>query len=219
MNLANLDTSKIIIALDTTELDDFYTKFYQTKDLFSWFKIHSIFLKEHSKPIFTLRENGKKVFLDLKFFDIPTTVENHIRSISKFADMFTIHLLSGKECLKRVSKISRELNIIPVGVSILTSFSEEDLKEIGINNTIISEVLKLVELGVNSGIEYFVCSPLEVKTVKSNFPNVKLITPGIRLQKEKDDQKRIMTPEEAFKEGSDFIVMGRDIFRVLSSQQ
>jgi orotidine-5'-phosphate decarboxylase len=219
MNLANLDTSKIIIALDTTELDDFYTKFYQTKDLFSWFKIHSIFLKEHTKPIFTLRENGKKIFLDLKFFDIPTTVENHIRSISKFADMFTIHLLSGKECLKRVSKISRELNMIPVGVSILTSFSEEDLKEIGINNTIISEVLKLVELGVNSGIEYFVCSPLEVKIVKNNFPNVKLITPGIRLQKEKDDQKRIMTPEEAFKEGSDFIVMGRDIFRVLSSQQ
>jgi orotidine-5'-phosphate decarboxylase len=219
MNLASLDTSKIIIALDTTDLDDFYTKFYQTKDLFSWFKIHSIFLKEHSKPIFTLRENGKKIFLDLKFFDIPTTVENHIRSISKFADMFTIHLLSGKECLKRVSKISRELNMIPVGVSILTSFSEEDLKEIGINNTIISEVLKLVELGVNSGIEYFVCSPLEVKTVKNNFPNVKLITPGIRLQKEKDDQKRIMTPEEAFKEGSDFIVMGRDIFRILSSQQ
>jgi len=219
MNLANLDTSKIIIALDTTELDDFYNKFYQTKDLFSWFKIHSIFLKEHTKPIFKLREDGKKIFLDLKFFDIPTTVENHIRSISKFADMFTIHLLSGKECLKRVSKISRELNMIPVGVSILTSFSEEDLKEIGINNTIISEVLKLVELGVNSGIEYFVCSPLEVKTVKNNFPNVKLITPGIRLQKEKDDQKRIMTPEEAFKEGSDFIVMGRDIFRVLSSQQ
>jgi orotidine-5'-phosphate decarboxylase len=219
MNLANLDTSKIIIALDTTDLDDFYTKFYQTKDLFSWFKIHSIFLKEHIKPIFKLREDGKKIFLDLKFFDIPTTVENHIRSISKFADMFTIHLLSGKECLKRVSKISRELNMIPVGVSILTSFSEEDLKEIGINNTIISEVLKLVELGVNSGIEYFVCSPLEVKTIKNNFPNVKLITPGIRLQKEKDDQKRIMTPEEAFKEGSDFIVMGRDIFRILSSQQ
>ena len=219
MKLDNLDTSKVIVALDTTELDDFYDKLSQTKDYFTWFKVHSIFLKEHIKPILYLRENNKKVFLDLKFFDIPTTVENHIRSISKFTDMFTVHLLSGRECLKRVVNVSKELNVIPVGVSILTSFSEEDLKDIGINNTMISEVLKLMELGVSSGIEYFVCSPLEVKTIKTNFPNVKLITPGIRLQKEKDDQKRVMTPEEAFKEGSDFIVMGRDIFRLLSNQQ
>jgi len=213
MNLSNFETSRVIVALDTTDLDDFYAKFNQTKDYFVWFKIHSIFLKEHTKPIFCLRENNKKVFLDLKFFDIPTTVENHIKSISKFADMFTVHLMSGKDCLKRVANISKELNMIPVGVSILTSFCEEDLKTIGINNGMLSEVLKLIEVGINSGIEHFVCSPLEVKTIKGNFPNAKLITPGIRIQKEKDDQRRVMTPEEAFNEGADFIVMGRDVFR------
>ncbi|MGB9621979.1 MAG: orotidine-5'-phosphate decarboxylase [Brevinematia bacterium] len=207
-------TDKIIVAIDAISLDEFVEVFEKTKNTFLWYKIHSIFLLEHKKVIEVLRENSKKVFLDLKFFDIPATVEKHIKVISKFCDMFTIHLLSGKECIKTASQVSKDLGIIPVGVSILTSLCEEDLKLIGIEKSINDEVLKLVELGLNEGIKHFVCSPLEVELIKSKFPEVKLITPGIRITKSHDDQKRTTSPKEALSKGADYLVIGRDITRL-----
>ena len=205
---------KIIVAIDVIEISEFIEAFEKTKNTFKWYKIHSIFLREHKKIVNILRENNKKIFLDLKFFDIPATVEKHIKSISKFSDMFTVHLLSGKSCLKRVYETSQEVGITPVGVSVLTSFSDQDLREIGINHNTKEEVIKLVELGINSGISYFVCSHMEISLIKEKFPEAKLIVPGIRITNEIDDQKRTTTPKEAFSNGADFIVMGRDLFRL-----
>lgn len=205
---------KIIVAVDVINFDEFQVSFSKTKDTFLWYKIHSIFLKEHRRIVDILRENGKKVFLDLKFFDIPATVEKHIMVISDFADMFTVHLLSGRDCLKRVVGVSFEKGVIPVGVSVLTSFSRDDLMDIGIVSDVIDEVLRLVELGVSEGITHFVCSPMEVDVIKNEFPNVKLITPGIRITGQVDDQKRVMTLKEALGKGVDWVVMGRDIMRL-----
>lgn len=205
---------KIIVAVDVVDFVDFDSVFSKTKEDFLWYKIHSIFLKEHRKVIDVLRENDKRVFLDLKFFDIPATVEKHVEVISKFADMFTVHLLSGRDCLKRVVGISFEKGIIPVGVSILTSFSENDLKDIGIVDNVIGEVLRLIEIGVSVGMTHFVCSPMEVEVIKKEFNHVKLITPGVRISSQTDDQKRVMTLKDAFEKGSDWVVMGRDIMRL-----
>ncbi|MCX8029607.1 MAG: orotidine-5'-phosphate decarboxylase [Brevinematales bacterium] len=208
------NVDKIIVAIDVTNFDDFISVFDKTKDVFVWYKVHSIFLKEHIRIIDILKNNNKRVFLDLKFFDIPATVEKHIRAISKICDMFTVHLLSGSETLKIVSQVSLEENIIPVGISILTSFSQENLREIGINSTIEDEVTRLVKIGLENGINYFVCSPNEVREIKRRFPKTKAITPGIRISNQTDDQKRVMSPKEAFELGADYIVMGRDILRM-----
>lgn len=205
---------RIIVAVDTVSLDEFKKIIEKTQEMFIWYKIHSIFLLGHRNVVEELMRRNKKIFLDLKFFDIPVTVEKHIRVISQFCNMFTIHLLSGEECLRVASEVSKELKITPVGVSILTSFSEEDLKKIGIDKSISEEVLKLVELGLNKGINHFVCSPLEIELIKTKFPEAKLITPGIRITESKDDQKRVMSPKEAFSKGSDYLVMGRDIMRL-----
>lgn len=204
----------IIVAADFTNFEEFQNLFTKTRDIFSWYKIHSIFLLEHKRVSDILRNNGKKIFLDLKFFDIPATVEKHVEVISNFADMFTVHLLSGRECLKKVVNVSKDKGITPVGVSILTSFSDNDLKDIGIDLNIKDEVIRLVEIGVDCGINHFVCSPLEIESIKRIFPNVKLITPGIRIFGNTDDQKRVMSLKEAFTNGADFVVMGRDILRL-----
>lgn len=205
---------KIIVAVDVVDFGGFEALFLRTKESFLWYKLHSIFLREHGRVVNILRENGKRVFVDLKFFDIPATVEKHVEVISNFADMFTIHLLSGRECLKRVVGLSFEKNIIPVGVSVLTSFSDNDLREIGIMDDVENEVLRLIEIGVSVGMSHFVCSPMEVEFVKREFPHVKLITPGVRITNQSDDQKRVMNIREAFEKGADWVVMGRDIMRL-----
>lgn len=205
---------RIIVAVDVTDYSDFERVFSKTREFFSWYKIHSVFLSEHSRVCDTLKENGKKVFLDLKFFDIPATVEKHIRVISRFSDMITIHLLSGRDTLKVASDVSKEYNIIPVGVSVLTSFTDQTIREVGICSSVVDEVLRLVELGIDCGINHFICSPMEVRVVKERFENITVITPGVRLGSEIDDQKRITTPREAFLNGADYIVMGRDLMRL-----
>lgn len=207
-------SDRVILAMDFISFEEFERMLNKTKSLFSWYKVHSIFLREHRRVCDTLREEGKRVFLDLKFFDIPATVEKHIRVISSFADMFTIHLLSGRESLKVAVEVSREERITPVGVGVLTSFSDEDLLKVGIGLNVREETLRLIEVGVESGISHFVCSPLETKIIKDKFPFAKVITPGVRITPKKDDQKRVTTPREAFSDGADFIVIGRDIMRL-----
>ncbi|MCS7299468.1 MAG: orotidine-5'-phosphate decarboxylase [Spirochaetia bacterium] len=205
---------RVIVAVDVVDYAEFEKVFSRTRELFSWYKIHSIFLSEHSRVCDELKENGKKIFLDLKFFDIPATVEKHIRVVSRFSDMITIHLLSGRDTIRVAAEVSKECNTIPVGVSVLTSFTDDTIREIGICNSIVDEVLRLVELGIGCGITHFVCSPMEVKILKNRFDGITVITPGVRISSNVDDQKRITTPREAFASGADYIVMGRDLIRL-----
>ena len=120
----------------------------------------------------------------------------------------TVHISSGLKALKEVKKVSGKIKI--VGVTTLTSLDNKDLKSIGHKRTLKEIVVMQARLAKKAKLDAIVCSPLEVKLVKKNF-NKEIITPGIRIYSKADDQKRVMTPREAFKQGSDWIVIGRDL--------
>ena len=120
----------------------------------------------------------------------------------------TIHLSSGLQALKAVKKISGKIKI--VGVTTLTSLDNKNLKEIGYNKSVKNLVIHQSKLAQKSKLDALVCDGNSVKYVKKVFKK-KIITPGIRFNSNKNDQKRIMTAKEAFKNGSDWIVIGRPI--------
>ena len=115
------------------------------------------------------------------------------------------------DALKAANIAAQKIDLNLLGVSILTSFSDEDLKNLGFNNKIQDQVIKLVEIAMKAELHGVICSPLEIKMIKKIAPNLKCFTPGIRIGNEKDDQKRTMTANEAIKEGSDFLIIGRPI--------
>jgi len=208
---------KLIVALDLNEKEKIYELIEKIGDKVDFYKVGIIsYLLFGDELIKYLKKEKKKIFLDLKFFDIPNTVENAVKIIfEKEIDMFTVHLMAGEKVIKSVveakKKINSETKII--GVSILTSFKEEDLQIFGINTPVKKLVEKLAEYGYNWGIDGIVCSGEELELLRSRFKSpFLLITPGIRIEEKKDDQKRITTPKEAIKKGADFIVVGRPIY-------
>ena len=168
-----------------------------------------------------LKKNAK-LFLDLKLHDIPNTVEKSIYPlVTKVKPyMLTLHVAGGKKMLQEsvtaATKASIEYNIkkpLLLGVTVLTSLNNKDFKEMGHSVLIEDYVKNYSKIAINANLDGIVCSPLEVELVKKLYgDNLKLITPGIRLKKNtNDDQSRYLTPKEAFKMGSDFIVMGRPL--------
>ena len=209
---------RIFVALDVSE-----KRFYELiEELITptHFKIgFPLFLRIGEKGIKALKERGKKVFLDFKFFDIPNTMVESSKAVVKLgADFFTVHLSSGVEHLKRVVeavKSSGGENVKILGVSVLTSFTEKTLKEINVSADIISQVLRLAELGKKAGIDGIVSSPHELKFLRENFgKEFFYVTPGIRPSWAiNDDQKRVMSFSQALKNGADYVVIGRPITR------
>jgi len=154
----------------------------------------------------------KPIFYDGKFFDIENTLVESIRSLKYLnVNYATVHLLSGLDALKKANKAAREINLKILGVSVLTSFNDEDLKSLGFNNKVEDQVKKLIKIAVDAKLYGVICSPLEVKMIKGIAPNLKCFTPGIRMGDAKDDQKRTMNANEAIKEGSDCLIIGRPI--------
>ena len=152
------------------------------------------------------------IFYDGKFFDIKNTLVESIKSLKPLNVSYaTVHLLNGLDALKAANIAAQKIDLNLLGVSILTSFSDEDLKNLGFNNKIQDQVIKLVEIAMKAELHGVICSPLEIKMIKKIAPNLKCFTPGIRIGNEKDDQKRTMTANEAIKEGSDFLIIGRPI--------
>ncbi len=206
---------KIIIALDF----DHYEDARKTVDALPeavFFKVGlQAFLKFGDQIIPYLAENNKKLFLDLKFKDIPNTVFGAVRSALKFSpDMLTIHLSGGRAMIQKAveaGQVKPDLKIL--GVTVLTSLGEEDLADIGVNLSPRDAVLKLCRLGIESGLEAVVCSPMEIEPIRQQFgSNVQLVTPGIRpAWAVKGDQKRVFTPKMAIEAGSDYLVIGRPI--------
>ena len=213
---------KIILALDGLnkyEIINFLKKCPQI----IWVKVGlELFCKEGPEIIKILRKMGKKIFLDLKIYDIPNTMYATCYQISKLGvDIISLHASAGSRALKISKKASiegsSELNLKPptlLGVTVLTSFSSEDIKlDFNIHTSIEENVLKLAELSFKSGLDGCVCSPMELKTLRLIYDNnFQLITPGIRLEeKNKHDQKRVMTPNKAILSGASKLVIGRSI--------
>ena len=118
---------------------------------------------------------------------------------------------TGSKRLEEVKDIRKEIDLHLLGVSVLTSFNDEDLERLGFINKVEDQVKKLIKIAEDSNLHGVICSPLEIKMIKAISPNLKCFTPGIRMDAGKDDQKRTMSANEAFKEGSDCLIIGRPI--------
>ena len=158
----------------------------------------------------------KEVFLDLKLNDIPNTCASAILSLKDLKNIsyLTVHISGGYEMLKEVKKAAKRINrkLKVLGVTILTSFSKSSIKKIGHTKSIEELVKKQAALAKSTKLDGIVCSGHEASLIKKICKRMEIITPGIRLAgDEAGDQKRVVTPREAFKNGATAIVMGRSI--------
>ena len=159
-----------------------------------------------------LSKFNKPIFYDGKFFDIKNTLVESIKSLQELNVKYaTVHLLNGLDALKAANLAAKNININLLGVSVLTSFGDEDLSKLGFNNKVEDQVKTLVKIAMDANLYGVICSPLEIKMIKSITPKLKCFTPGIRMDDLKDDQKRTLTANEAIEEGSDCLIIGRPI--------
>tara|TARA_B100000287_G_scaffold365081_1_gene359617 strand:+ start:1849 stop:2517 length:669 start_codon:yes stop_codon:yes gene_type:complete len=160
--------------------------------------------------IFYAAEKGFDVFLDLKLHDIPNTVKKSIQGLSSLPiKMLTVHTSGGIDMMKAAMEAVGGTNIKVFGVTALTSLNDYDLNNIYQRNAS-DHVNAMLDLAESAAIDGVVCSPHELDLV-SKRESLLSITPGIRLQDSKDDQKRVMSPKEAINLGADYIVIGRPI--------
>jgi len=205
---------RIILALDTKNLDDANNWISATKESIAYYKVGlEFFLKFGSQGLSQLRENhGVSFFLDLKLHDIPNTVGEATSSIAHLEPTFlTVHASGGSEMIKAAVANAGKISV--TAVTILTSLSDEELKSIGFAKTALESAVNLAKLATDAGASSIVCSPFEVSAIRSVVgPQIKLITPGVRPEgSDVGDQKRVMTPRQAVDSGADYLVIGRPI--------
>lgn len=163
-----------------------------------------------------LHERGFEIFLDLKFHDIPNTTTQAVKSAADLGVWMTnVHASCGLGTMKKCQQMLSEGNYATklIAVTVLTSMTDEDLSNLGINRTISEQVLHLAQLTHEANLFGVVCSAQESTMLKAKFgKDFHLITPGIRMREDSaDDQARICTPKQAMDNGSDFLVIGRSI--------
>ena len=203
--------SKVFIACDTTEIKKIREIISKTKNskIKIGLKFGLEFLNSKFGRSFLTKLKNKIIFADLKIQDIPNTCVSTIKAIKDLEiNYLTIHISSGLEALKACKKISGKTKLI--GVTTLTSLNNKSLKEIGYSKNIDQLVSHQVKLAKKANLDAIVCSAHEVKIVKKFFKK-EIITPGIRFDTKTDDQKRVVTPKQAYKNGSDWLVIGRPI--------
>ena len=202
---------KIFIACDANKTSSVkkIVKCSNTKKLKIGYKFGLEFLNSKNGRNFLSKLKNKIIFADLKIHDIPNTCVSTIKAIKDLkVNYLTIHISSGLEALKAAKKVSDKIKL--VGVSILTSIDNKELREIGFNKTIKKIVYEQAKLANKAKLDAIVCSAREVNIVKKVFKK-EIITPGIRFSSKKNDQKRILSPKQALKMGSDWLVIGRPI--------
>jgi len=214
------NNERIIIALDG-DYDSSIKLIDSLDKKAAFYKLNSLFISNPS-IISYIKEKNAKIFLDLKFHDIPNTVSKHIKAACTLGvDMITVHTFGGMDMMKAAArtaeKTSSELNIkrpLILGVTILTSIDQQILNnELSVKKSLEDEVIFLAENAKKAGLDGIVCSPKEVSIIKKRFgKDFITVTPGIRPKwAQKNDQKRVATPEEALKDGADYLVIGRAI--------
>ena len=203
--------NRVFIACDTTNISKIEKIIIetQTNKLNIGYKFGLELLNSKYGRKFISKLKNKILFGDYKISDIPNTCASTIKAVKdlKF-NYITIHINCGLEALKAAKKVSGKCKL--VGVTTLTSLNDKSLKQIGHNMSVKNLVYKQAKIASKAKLDAIVCSPHEVKIVKKVF-NKEIITPGIRLNMNLNDQKRVMTPKESFDKGSDWIVIGRPI--------
>ena len=206
-----MNKKKIFIAVDTNKISKAKKIIKDTQvnkiKIGYKFGLEFFYSKEGRKFISSLK--NQTIFLDLKLNDIPNTVVSAVKSLKNLKISYlTVHLSSGLSALKTLKKESKGIKI--AGVTTLTSLNNKDLKEIGYNKKVNELVRHQAKLATKAKLDAIVCSGHEIRSVKKVFKK-EIITPGIKIHSTKNDQKRIMKPEDAFAAGSDWLVIGRSI--------
>lgn len=204
--------TNLVVALDFETLDEAKQFIYKTARFVRIYKVGSVlFTAEGKAAVEAVRDAGCDVFLDLKFHDIPNTVEKAVKSCCRLGvSMLTVHISGGEGMLKGAikgandgSRFYRSQRPLIIGVTKLTS--------IGSTEGSVDEVVSLAEIAYRVGIDGVVCSGHEVEAIKSRYDLVTVV-PGIRLAgDDRQDQTRVVTPAEAARRGADFIVLGRTV--------
>ena len=218
----NNPSDKIIVAIDGMDRNEAISFLRGCPDI-SWVKVGlELFTKEGPTIINIFKDMDKKIFLDLKFHDIPNTMSSASYHVSKLGvDIISLHASAGLKALQlskeATIKGAREINNKPpevIAITVLTSISPQNFKyELNRESSIEENVLSLSKLTYDAGLDGCVCSPLEVKSLRDKYDdNFKLITPGIRfLIDDINDQSRVMSPVDAISNGASKIVVGRAI--------
>lgn len=212
-----MNTNPIYCAIDTSSIDEALKMIDQISPYIGGIKLGLEFFSSCGiKGIEKVAMYDLPLFIDLKLYDIPNTVKKSLKNILAFHPAYTtLHLSGGSNMLKECVNLKKELNSHTnlIGVTMLTSFDDNSINEIGLSGSIHMNVEKLSKLAVKCGMDGIVCSPMEIIKVKETFgPKLKLVVPGIRNNKEiSDDQKRTLPAKEAIDHGADIIVIGRPI--------
>ena len=206
--------NKIFVACDSSNISKIKEIIKKTNNshLKIGYKFGLEFLNSKKGRSFVSKLKNKIIFADLKLHDIPNTCVSAIKAIKDLKiNYLTIHISSGLEALRSAKKVSGNIKL--VGVTILTSLDNKALKEIGFNKDVKKLVLQQAKLASKAKLDAIVCSAQEVNIVKKVFKK-EIITPGIRFDSKVNDQKRTLTPKQAYKNGSDWLVIGRPITKL-----
>ncbi len=220
----NSAKEKLIVALDVSTPEEALDLVTSLQGVAGWFKVGSqLFTSNGPALVKRIVETGSKVFLDLKFHDIPHQVAGAARSATEIGvSMFTVHASGGAEMMRSAVQSSRETadkkRIKPpfvVAVSVLTSIDDAILAEIGVSGNAREAVGRLVTLAEGSGVDGVVASPQEAQSIRASIKNKDflIVTPGIRPtgSSTSDDQKRVASPQMALSSGASYLVVGRPI--------
>ncbi len=209
---------KIILALDFSDLKDVEKTLSQLKGQAVYYKIGlELFISHGWKVVEMVKKTGAKVFLDLKLHDIPNTVAKSVATACAHEiDILNVHALGGLEMMQRAAEALNQSKSKTklIAVTILTSHDQKVLdQELQIKNQIPDQVVHLAKLTKQAGLAGVVASPLEVKLIRAALgKDFSIITPGVRpASADLNDQKRVYTPAQAVREGSDYLVIGRPI--------
>ena len=211
--------AELIVALDVQTREEAVAKIRQIGEPVGFYKIGlELFTAEGPDVVKAVKDLGKKVFLDLKFHDIPRTVERAVRSGAKLGvDLMTIHSVGGRAMIRAAADAAAEFGATRpriLAVTVLTSLDLSDLEDVGISGrTPAEQVAAMARFAVDNGADGLVCSPREVGRLSRDLPRGTLfVTPGVRPSgSDVGDQKRIATPADAVRDGATHLVVGRPV--------
>lgn len=207
--------TQLISALDLPELSQALAMVDRIGPRVEWYKVGKQLFTHYGPAVLQeLKARGKKIFLDMKFHDIPNTVASAIRSGAIVgADIINVHAMGGPAMLEAAAGAMKETGKTVIAVTVLTSMDQEQLSAIGVQATPAEQVLRLATLARDAGLAGVVCSALELPMLRDHFGEDFLtVVPGIRpAGAALGDQRRVMTPRQAREAGADFIVVGRPI--------
>ena len=211
-----MNKAELIVALDVPNAEAMEAKLQELPDCIEWYKVGlEIFCAEGPAVLEPLKKRGKKIFLDLKLHDIPRTVGNAVKTAAEHGvNLMTVHAVGGRAMLEEAAKAAAECENPPklVAVTTLTSLSQDDFKDLGVERTVSEQALALGRLAITSGIDGMVTSAHEANVLRKEFPKALLVTPGIRMPEgDVGDQKRVATPSFAVEQGATHLVVGRPI--------